>query len=115
MRRVESGQVYRQIEAEQYIIELILECDNIRLYSFNNRTNITTDLNHYKDEAHYGSWINSLMLQWMHDGEDLLTQENYREYLEKELLFYTTFDCESMNGQEDYEDDNYAALLLNLK
>lgn len=61
--QVESGAVYRQIEAEQYIIELMLEYDNIRLYSFNNRTDITTDLNHYKDAWHYASWINSLMLR----------------------------------------------------
>lgn len=110
---VESGAVYRQIEAEQYIIELMLECDNIRLYSFNNRTDITTDLNHYKDAWHYASWINSLMLRWMYDGEYLLTKENYMDYLEEERAFYTEFDYESLNGQDDYECDKYAAALLN--
>lgn len=105
--------VCRQIEAEQYIIELLLECDNVRLYSFNNRTDITTDLNHYKDAGHYASWINSLMLGWMYNGEGLLTWENYKDYLEEELLFYTTFDYESLNGQIDYEEDDYAAILLN--
>lgn len=111
--RAESGEVYHWMEAEQYIIELILECNNIRLYSFNNRTDITTDLNHYKDAGHYGSWINSLMLRWMHDGEYLLKKENYMDYLEEERAFYTGFDYESLNGQEDYECDEYAAALLN--
>lgn len=112
MGLMESRALYHQIEAEQYIIELILECENIRLYSFNNQTDIITNLNHYNDEAHYGSWINSLMLQWMYDGEGLLTKENYMEYLEKELFFYRTFDYESLNGQEDYENDADAATLL---
>lgn len=102
----------RQIEAEQYVIGLLLEHDNIRLYSFNNRTDITTDLNNYKDKIHYASWINSLMLRWMHDGEYLLTKDNYMDYLEKERAFYTGFDYESLNGQEDYECDYYAAALL---
>lgn len=106
------GSVEHQISAEQYIIELILECDNIRLYSFNNRTDITTDLNHYKDNAHYATWINSLMLKWMHDGEYLLTKENYMDYLKEERTFYTEFDYASLNGQEDYECDYYAGALL---
>ncbi len=107
------GSVHHQIAAEQYVIEMLLECDNIRLYSFNNRTDITTDLNHYKDELHYAAWINSLMLKWMHDGEYLLTKKNYMDYLEKERVFYTEFDYESLNEQEDYGCDYYAAALLN--
>lgn len=109
----DEGTVYKQIEAERYVIELILEHENIHLYSFNNRTDITTDLNHYKDITHYGQWINSLMLQWMYEGEYLLTKENYQNYLEEELAFYTSFDYMSLNSQEDYESDYYAAAIIN--
>lgn len=108
-----SGKIYKQIEAEQYIIELILACDNIYLFSFNNRTDITTDLNHYKDNAHYGDWINSLMLRWMHDGKYLLTTDNYKDYLAKILDFYISYDYNQINNQQDYENDLYAAALLN--
>lgn len=109
----EGGTVYKQIEAEKLIIEEILKYDNIKLYSFNNLTDITTDLNNYKDLTHYGSWINSLMLRYMHDGKCLLTYENYEKYLEEELIFYTSFDYEQLNDQIDYEDDYYAEALLN--
>lgn len=110
--RIEAGEILRQIEAEQYIIELILECDNIRLYSFSNRTDITMNLNHYKDSMHYGGWVNSWMLRCMYDGEYLLTEENHMDYLKEERTFYTTYDYESLNGQEDYECDEDAELLL---
>ena len=110
---VESGKVERQIEAEQYIIELILKHKNIHLFSFNNRTDITTDLNNYKDEAHYGAWINSLILKWMHEGKYLLTEDNYKTYLQEEYSFYTTFDYSGLDNQTDYESDFYAAALLN--
>jgi len=111
--QVSNGNIYKQIEAEQFIIERILECDNIHLYSFNNRTDITTDLNNYKDNLHYGEWINSLMLKLMHDGECLLTKENYKEYIENELSFYTAYDYSQLLKQPDYECDDYAAALWN--
>lgn len=111
--QVEAGNVYKQIEAERLVIEEALQCDNIKLYSFNNRTDITTDLNHYKDDVHYGEWVNSLMLKWMHDGEYQLTEENYEDYLAEELAFYTSYDYAAMADQEDYENDYYAAALLN--
>lgn len=110
---VNSGGIYRQIEAERLVIEEILQYDNIKLYSFNNLTDITTDLNNYKDIMHYGEWINSLMLRYMKDERGLLTYDNYEAYLEEELSFYTGYDYEQLNDQEDYECDYYAAALLN--
>lgn len=109
---IPDGSIYRQIEAERLVIEEILKYDNIKLFSFNNQTNITTDLNNYKDIAHYGDWINSLMLRWMHDGKYQLTLGNYEAYLKEELEFYSSYDYGSMAGQEDYENDYYAAALL---
>lgn len=110
---VQGAAIYRQVEAERLVIEEILKYDNIKLYSFSNRTDITTDLNNYKDPHHYGSWINSLMLKWMHDGKYRLTEENYEDYLAEELSFYIAYDYSRLEDQEDYENDYYAAALLN--
>lgn len=110
---VESGSIYKQLEAEEYIIEMILQCENIRLFSFNNRTDIICDINNYKDPLHYGAWINSLILRWMHDGEYELKEDNYKKYLEKELENYLNFQYSELNNQPDYESDLYAAALLN--
>ena len=109
----ENGKLYKMLEAEEYVTELIVSHDNIHLYSFNNRTDIITDLNNYKDESHYGWWVNSLILRWIHDGEGLITEYNYKDYLQKEYEFYTTFDYSCINRQDDYEADLYAAALLN--
>lgn len=109
---VADGTIYRQHEAETIVIEQILPYSNIKLFSFNNLTDITTDINHYKDSLHYGSWINSLMLEYMHDGKCQLTYDNYEEYLEEEWNFYISFDYTSLNGQEDYRNDYDAETLL---
>ena len=92
---------------------MIVEHSNIRLFSINNRTDIITDLNNYKDTTHYAAWINSLILKWMHDGKYQITKDNIDKYLREEYDFYTTFDYSSLNKQEDYEDDYYAETLLN--
>ncbi len=111
--QLETGNIYRQIEAEQYVIEILLQYENIKLFSFNMRTDITTNINNYRDTTHYGEWVNSLILKWMHSGNYQLTADNYIPYLEDELQFYCSFDYESLNEQEDYEDDYYAATLVN--
>lgn len=107
------GILYKMLGAEAYITEIIVPHKNIHLFSFNNRTDIITDLNNYKDYEHYACWINTLMLKWMHDGQYQLTEDNYKEYLKQEYDFFTTFDYASVNGQVDYEADFYAAALLN--
>lgn len=108
-----SGMLKRFLETISYATELIVPHKNIHLYLFNNRTDIITDLNNYKDASHYAEWINSLMLKWMHDGDWLLTEDNYHEALQKQYDFYTTYDYTSLENQEDYEADYYAAALLN--
>ena len=116
---LENGELYRKLEAEEYFTELILPYKNIHLFSFNNRTDITTDLNNYKDNNHYGCWVNSLMLKWMSEGKYQLTEDNYKEYFEKEYDYYTNYDYSKLLEQnypleyDDYEADFYAGALLN--
>jgi hypothetical protein len=107
---VAKGTIVNQVRIEEAAIEEILRCENIKLFSFNNLTDITTNLNNYKDSTHYGEWINSRLLEYMHADRCLLTPENYKEYLDEELAFYSSYDYTEMNGQEDYENDYDAAL-----
>lgn len=108
----EYGTLYKWFEAKEYITELILEEENIYLFSFDNRYEITDDLNNYMDMTHYAQWVNSIMLKWMRGDKCRLTKENYKEDINDELNHYLSFDYMSLNNQEDYEDDFYAAELL---
>lgn len=114
-RLINSGTLNKQIEAERLMIEEILKHENIKLYSFNCLTKVTTDLNNYMDVAHYGEWINSLMLNYMYNEEYLITHENYEHYLEEEFIIYSTYDYNQLNTQEDYEDDNYVKTVLEIE
>ena len=94
--QMELGTVERWIAAEEYAITLMLECDNIHLYSFNNEFDITTNLDNYSDECHHGDWINSQILGWLYSGTDKLTKENYEEYISVEKEFYVNYDYSSL-------------------
>lgn len=108
-----NGDIYKWLEAEEYLTSLIVPYDNIHLFSFWTREDIITDLNNYKDPTHYASWINSLIIKWMNEGKHQLTESNYKSVLDQEKRIITQFDYESLNRQEDYEADYYAAALLN--
>ena len=91
---------------------MILPHKNIHLYSWNDKKEITTNLNFYKDSTHYGEWVGTWMLRQMKAGRGLLTEENYREYIAAERALYRGFAYNSLFDQEDYEDDSIAETLL---
>lgn len=92
----ENGTLDKSFAAEKIAVEMILECDNIKLFSFNMKTEITTDLDNYKDGMHYGEWINSDILRYMKEDKYRLTKDNYIDFLYKQKSFYENYDYNSL-------------------
>ena len=90
------GELEMQLEAERAVIELLIDCDNIHLFSFMDDHDLVTDFTRYKDTIHYDSGINEWMLDCMAKGEHRLTRDNYESYLEKNIGFYTGYDYEGL-------------------
>lgn len=98
-----QGWLEKQIQMEQIATELMLECDNIQLFSFCQETQITDDITWYRDKEHYLAEINDLIMQWMAEGRGLVTKENYKENLKWEKEYYMNFDYDSLYvGYEQY-------------
>ena len=91
-----GGTYERQLAAERQFIEAILKCPNARLFSFNDRIELTGDLRNYCDTCHYGPWINTRILEWIRAGEGELTKDNYEAYLRREREVYEKFDFKSL-------------------
>lgn len=87
-----SGEIDWRIDAEQIAIEEMLKHPNIKLFSFCDDFELVCNLDNYKDHIHYGEWVNSWILKWMRDDEHLLTEENYKEYIETIREFYHSYD-----------------------
>ncbi len=94
-----TGNLQRQLDAEKYAIELLLTCDNIRLYSFFDEYDMVCDADNYRDAGHYGEHINSRILQWMREDEHRLTKENYENYCAANAAFYGSYDYDALFAQ----------------
>lgn len=92
----QEGTLERQLDAEKLAIELLLEQENIYLYSFFDNFELVCNAGNYKDIAHYGQKTNTQLLIWMHDGEHRLTKENYHAYCDRTRAFYTGYDYETL-------------------
>ena len=87
----QTGAIDYYIDAEKIAIEEMLTCPNIRLYSFANAFDITTNLDNYVDNNHYVEEINSKILKWMKEDEYRVTEDNYLAYLDSLRMFYLKY------------------------
>ena len=92
----QSGLMDKHFAEEKYVIEMLLEHDNIHLFSFTTEYDIICDLDNYKDIWHYSEDINSQILVWMSEGTHELTRENYLEYCGEEYDFYINYDYDAL-------------------
>ena len=90
------GKTKWQCKLQDKIIREILPHRNIRLFSFDDRFDLITNLDNYKDRIHYSADVNTQILQWMHEGTGLLTEENYEDYIERIKDFYRHYDYDSL-------------------
>ena len=98
-----DGSLEKQIEMEKIATELMLECDNIKLFNFCRETQITDEINYYRDKEHYVAEINELIMRWIAEGRGLVTKENYLDTLSWELDYYKKFDYDKLYlGYEEY-------------
>lgn len=80
----------------EFAFDKLLEADNIRLYAFDDRIDITGNLDNYMDSQHYSEAINSYLLECMYYGDGLMTRDNFKDYLERVREIYNDYDYESI-------------------
>lgn len=92
----QSGYMERQLDGEKYAIELLLQYENIHLFSFFTEYDTICNLDNYMDASHYSADINSQILVWMKDGKHELTLDNYENYYSEIKKFYMNYDYDSL-------------------
>ena len=92
----QEGKIEKQIMAEKYMIEKLLEYPNVELYSFVSNYGMICNLDNYMDYAHYMGNISDKILYWISKKEYQLTKENYEEYIRKNLEFYKNYNYDSI-------------------
>lgn len=92
----QNGKLGKTIDSIEYAVSLLIEYENVHVYSFMNEYNIVTNINNYKDTTHYSGAINSKMLVWMKEGHDLITKDNFNIFMKKTREMYNKFDYDSL-------------------
>lgn len=91
-----DGELEKQLQVEQIASEVLVECENIELYSFFDKIDIICNLDYYQDTIHYVNDVNEMIMDWIHKGEGRLTEDNYMDMIQWERQFYMNYDYDSI-------------------
>lgn len=74
-------QLEERLEVTGLAMDLLLPCENVRLYFFQDMEEVVCDLENYKDYNHYSAEISREMVNWLKEGRGLVTPENRESLL----------------------------------
>lgn len=100
-----AGNLEKQVEAYRIATEELLQCENIRVYSFYDKYEWTENLEQYQDFYHHSADINSQILKALPGDEYLLTEETYAGHWQQVLKHYQNFDYEEFYRQYGWPAD----------
>ena len=92
----QTGDIQRTIDGLGVAIEMLLQYENVHLYSFLDAFEITSDLELYHDSVHYNENINSKMMEWIYSGDHEVTPENYKAHLQALADYYLAYPYETI-------------------
>lgn len=76
-----------ELEEKFYILEqtlpMLLSCDNVEVYYFQDEEEIICNLDNYMDMIHYSPTVSQYILDKMASGEGRSTRENWQEAVER--------------------------------
>lgn len=88
-----------ELALTEYLIELLIDFENVSLFDFQDMTDVITDFNNYGDINHYLPHINILMTEKLAAGECVLAAENYKQRLRAHYDFIKSYDYDSLYGE----------------
>lgn len=94
--RYEEGLLLKKLKERAFLIRILVQYDNIRLFSFSEQKNWILNLDNYIEETHYNAQINSAMLKLMKEDKFRITKDNVEEYIKSEEDFFMNFDYNSI-------------------
>ena len=77
------GRYTYDLKSLELLLPQLLKYDNVHLFLFSNEEKVVCELDNYCDIIHYSPRINHWILKNMRDSNYLLTEDNYKEELNK--------------------------------
>lgn len=92
----QTGQLNKYLQGEKIVTEMLLNYNNVHIFSFLDEYDVITNLENYMDNIHYSEDINSHILRCMKSRNHELTKKNYKDYYNKIIKYYTNYDYDSL-------------------
>lgn len=92
---IRQGNTTAEICALSRVFEKLLTYKNVRIFYFQDDTDIITNLDNYRDYSHFDQPINYYMYECMRDGKKELTLDTYYDTLLNMYDFAKSYDYES--------------------
>ena len=90
-----------EINCERIALNEVLQAPNIRVFSFEDWSEITTSWEHYSDPLHFDGGVDDEMFNLIYAGEHEITLDSIEDYIAGLETFYDEFDFDSLFPIED--------------
>ena len=94
--QLREGKFDAMMDASEYTMERLLQYDNVRIYFYQCEEEIITNLDNYKDFTHYGNWINDKITEYIAEGRNRITEDNYQTVIQEMKEFIHAYDFETI-------------------
>ncbi len=91
-----NGTTEEMLEVYRHSIERLLAYENVRVYYFQAEREIISDLDNYRDAAHYKPEYNRYIFECIRDGRNLVTKENLAGRIEDMRRYADQFDYDAL-------------------
>lgn len=91
-----SGSFEYTLAALDESFSKLLELDNIKVYAFDDCTEITCDFDNYIDSLHFSEEVGTYILDSIYSDNHRITEENKDDYLNRLRDIYSTYDYDSI-------------------
>lgn len=98
---MEDGEFVRTCTAMRRALIALTACENIRVFAFADRTELTTHLELYQDEYHFINEVGSELLTWIAAGEGELAPQEVEDYCDRIEAYYEGFDYDRLMEAHD--------------
>ncbi len=95
-QEIMKGNLEQMIAVYGHSMERLLQCENVKIFYFQNEKEIISDLDNYRDATHFRPEYNRYICECMKSGENLVTIENYQEQLQDMYKYALSFDYEAL-------------------
>ncbi|MCR4960513.1 MAG: hypothetical protein K6A74_03595 [Lachnospiraceae bacterium] len=96
-----SGLTEVALNCERIALEEIAGVGNIRVFSFEDRYEVTNDWHHYSDSIHFDGGVDDAMFELIYKGEHEIKAEDIDDYILRLKDHYAGFDYDSLFLSED--------------